>query len=162
MPRVRLNSSKNGWPKVRPNSTEPRCLPASATGTTPADAEPGDAAFETYDRLARLIGRDNRLAETREVVAKFLRLMDAQIGYRRRRVKLELVDAIVGFQGCKSGAEQSHQGVAVVARHRLLNRGDGRDDGAHRRGPAGLLAEPRLQRVVVAAQFALIGAIDDA
>ena len=127
-----------------------------------ADTEPGDAAFETYDRLARLIGRDHRLAETREVVAKFLRLMDAQIGYRRRRVKLELVDAIVGFQGCKSGAEQSHQGVAVVARHRLLNRGDGRDDGAHRRGPAGLLAEPRLQRVVVAAQFALIGAIDDA
>ena len=29
---MRLNSSKNGWPNVRPNSTEPRCLPVSATG----------------------------------------------------------------------------------------------------------------------------------
>ena len=127
-----------------------------------ADAEPGDAAFEADDRLAVLIGCDHRLAESREVVAEFLRLVDAQIGCRRRRVKLELIDAIVGFQRCKSGAEQRHQGIAVAARHRFLHRGNGRDHGAHRRGPAGLLAEPRLQRVVVAAQLAFIGAIDDA
>ena len=119
-------------------------------------------ALEDEDRLALLIGRDHGLAEAREVVAEFLRLVDAQIGDCRGRVKLELVDAVVGFECGKASTEQPHQRCAIAARHRFLHRGDGGDDGAHRGGAARFLAEPRLQRIIMAAQFALVGAIDDA
>ena len=127
-----------------------------------ANAEAGDAALEADDRLAVGIGGDHGLAKPGQVVAELGRLVDPQIGQRRRRVELKLVDAVVGFQYREARPEQFDQGSAVVARHRFLNRGHGRNHGAHGGGPARLLSQPRQQRIVVAAQFALIGAIDNA
>ncbi len=127
-----------------------------------ADAKPGDAAFEADDHLVAEIGRDHGLAKARQVVAEFCGLMDPQEGNRGRGVKLELVDAVIGFQAGEAGPEQFHQGLAIVVRHRLLHGRYRSDDGAHGGCPARFLAEPRLQRIIVAAQLALVGAIDDA
>ena len=58
-----------------------------------ANAEAGDAALEADDRLAVGIGGDHGLAKPGQVVAELGRLVDPQIGQRRRRVELKLVDA---------------------------------------------------------------------
>ena len=127
-----------------------------------ANAEAGDAALKSDNRLAIDIGRHHGLAEAGEIVAEFGGLMHAQIGDRGRNVELELIDAVVRLQRCEAGAEQLDQRVAIVARHRVLHRWDRSDHCAHRGGALGFLLQPRLQCIEMAAQLALVGAIDNA
>ncbi|MHC2625226.1 hypothetical protein ACVIW2_007258 [Bradyrhizobium huanghuaihaiense] len=138
-----MKSSKKGWPKVRPNSTEPRCFCPLRDRHHAADAETGDAALEADHDLAVLVGDDHGLAETGEVVAEFGGLVHAQERGRRRHVELKLVDAVVGLDGGKHRPEQAHQRLAVLLCHRLLRRRHCCHHGAHRGGALRFLGDAR-------------------
>ena len=77
-------------------------------------------------------------------------------------MELELLDAIVQLQGGEGRTEQPHQGFTIAASHRFLHRGHRGNDRAHRGRAMRLLIESRQQCVVVGAQFALVGPVDNA
>ncbi len=127
-----------------------------------ANAQPGDAAFQPQHGLAAGVGVNHRLAKTGQVVAELFRQMDTEERRGGRGVELKLLDAIGSLHGSKAGHEKLVERGAIALLHRLLHRRHRRHQRAHRRGTMGFLLQHRLQRVVMAAQFPLVGTIDDA
>lgn len=96
-----------------------------------ARAETGNAAFKTVHRFLCCIGGDHGMTERGQVVAEFFGLVHAQERGRRRRVELELFDAIILAQMLIARYEQAAQTLAVAIGEFFLHHRDARHQRAH-------------------------------
>jgi hypothetical protein len=125
-----------------------------------AHAKPLDTEFQTLRRFLVVVRRHHRVTERRQVVAEPVRPVHAQERRGRRRMELHLHRAIILAQRLERRNEQLGQAVALAGRHRRLHLGDIGNQCAQRGGLGGLGTDGGIDVFVVAAQFALLGALD--
>ena len=129
-------------------------------GNHPADSQSGDAALQAADRGLGLVGVHHGAAERREVIAEFLRLVQAQEGGGGRGMELELLDAEALGRGLVGRQQQGAEAGPVAGGEFLLDRRQRGDEGGQRLGHAALSGDGLGNGLDVVGQFAGFGLID--